>query len=87
MPQLMIKVCASLAAQLSSSEEAAPGELVQLVERAGGKIGSPTGSSGEASQYFPIENVSSENVERLRSRLERLPGVEAAYLKPTDALP
>ena len=87
MLQLMIKVSPSLAESLRDSVGGSADELNRLVEEAGGTIGKPTGSVGETAQYFAIENLSSGKAEQLRRALERLPGVEAAYLKPADELP
>ena len=87
MPQLVIKVSSSLANSLQRSVDGLAGELVRLVRKSGGEIGSPTGSVGEAARYFTIENLPSENAEQLILQLQQLPGVEAAYIKPADELP
>ena len=53
----------------------------------GAKIGSPTGSVGETSLYYTIEDVDAERSDALTRALGAIAGVEAAYAKPAAELP
>lgn len=86
MPNFMIKVTPELAHSLRSGDAAAS-ELLNTISAHGAKIGSPTGSVGEASLYYTIENVDAERSNALTRALDDLPGVDAAYAKPADELP
>ena len=83
----MIKTSRSLADRLQRSVQDDSNEIVRLVKSAGGKIDAPTGTVGDSAQYFAIDNLSLDNAERLREKLAKVPGIEAAYLKPADELP
>ena len=83
----MIKLSREIAGAVRRGESDSPNDLTQLLDAYGAKLGTPTGDSGEAAQYFRVEGVQSESGESLRSALEQLSCVEAAYIKPTDALP
>lgn len=87
MPVFMIKVTHELARTLRSGDTAAASELLNAISAHGAKIGSPTGSVGEASLYYTIENIDAERSGALTRALGAIPGVEAAYAKPADELP
>ena len=83
----MIKLSREIASAVQRGDNDSPNDLTQLLDAYGAKLGAPTGESGEAAQFFRVEGVRSESGENLRSALERLSCVEAAYIKPSDALP
>ncbi len=51
MPDFLIKVTPELAHSLRSGDDAAASELLDAISAHGARIGSPTGSVGEASLY------------------------------------
>jgi hypothetical protein len=87
MAELMIKLSRNLADSRSSLSSDSSSLLDRLVDSYGATINGPTGAVGESSQYFRIVGVEAEQQEKLRRDLERLEGVEAAYLKPSDEMP
>lgn len=87
MIEIVIKISQDLAKALSSSSGDSDRQLLKLVESSGATLSVPTGSVGESAQYFRVVGVAPEKGESLRRDLERLDGVEAAYIKPSDALP
>jgi hypothetical protein len=83
----MIRVSPELALALQLKDVATASELLNAISAKGAKLGSPTGSVGEASQYYSIENVDAHSSEALTRVLSAIDGVEAAYAKPADELP
>jgi hypothetical protein len=51
------------------------------------QLAMPTDAAGESAQFFRVDGVEPEKIEQLRQKLEGLNGIEAAYIKPSDALP
>jgi hypothetical protein len=87
MATLMIKLSPELASSLQSKDVAAASELLNAISAYNANIGSPTGTVGEASLYYTVENVDAERSEALRQALSVIHGIEAAYTKPADELP
>ena len=87
MADLMIKLSNRLAERMAGPGRRAPGELGRTLAAFHATLGPPTGTVGEARQYFRIEGVEPGKLEALRQVLERLGDVEAAYVKPADEAP
>jgi len=87
MSQIMIKVSPQIANSLNLKYKSYADELLQIISAYNARIGSPTGTVGEAYLYFPIEIMDSHRRDDLIQALAALPGVEAAYVKPADELP
>ena len=87
MPDLMIKLSSKLAQAAASTAHRPPAKLARTLAAFGATLGPPTGTIGEARQYFRVEGVQPRQLEALKQALERLDGVEAAYIKPTDEAP
>lgn len=87
MPDLMIKLSDKVARDLATKEDRLPKALARTLADFQARLGAPTGTVGESRQYYRVDNVKPERLEALRSALEGLPDVEAAYLKPDDAAP
>ena len=87
MPDLMIKLTSDWAQRVRGSGRRPPGELTKVLDAFDARLGPPTGTTGEASQYFRVDVADHERLAALRLSLERLDGVEAAYVKPADEAP
>jgi hypothetical protein len=87
MPDLMIKLTASWARRIAQSGHHPPAELAKVLETFKATLGPPTGTVGEASQYFRVDAADPGHLVALQRSLERLDGVEAAYVKPADEAP
>jgi len=87
MPDLMIKLTASWARRIAQSGRRPPIELAKVLDAFKVTLGPPTGTVGEASQYFRVEAANPDQLIALQRSLERLDGVEAAYVKPADEAP
>lgn len=90
MIEIVIKLSRDLVEAMSSSSadsDRSDRRLMKLVDDYGAKLSAPTHAVGESAQYFRVEGVAPEDGESLRRDLERLDGIEAAYIKPSDALP
>ena len=87
MPDLMIKLSEKVVRDLATKGDRLPNALARTLADFEATLGAATGTVGESRQYFRIENAKPEKLEALRSALERLGDVEAAYIKPDDAAP
>jgi hypothetical protein len=87
MPTLMIKVNEQTISALREREGRPVPEIVRVIEEFGATLGQATGDTGESALYLEVTDVSPGRLEDLRVALSKLPGVEAAYVKPDDALP
>jgi hypothetical protein len=87
MGDMIIKVSPELATALRAQDHRKAAELLRTLRAHGANLGRPTGTVGETRQYFSVIGVASERVQGLLEDLRRQPGVEAAYVKPSDALP
>ncbi len=87
MPDLMMKLTADWAQRIARSDRRPPPELAKVLDTFRATLGPPTGTVGEASQYFRVETADPRHLTALQRSLERLDGVEAAYVKPADELP
>jgi hypothetical protein len=87
MPDLMIKLSDKVARDLAAKGDRVPAALARTLSDFKARLGAPTGTVGESRQYFRVDNVVPEKLEALRSALESLGDVEAAYIKPDDAAP
>ena len=87
MPDLMIKLSDRASRAAAKGRSRLPDDLARILADFQARLGAPTGAVGEARQYFRVDNVVPEKLEALRSALEKLSDVEAAYIKPDDAAP
>lgn len=87
MPTLMIKVNEKEGLALRERSGRPVPEIVRVITEFGAALGQATGGTGESALYLEVNNVAPERLEDLRIALSKLSGVEAAYVKPDDALP
>lgn len=87
MPDLMIKLTADWARRIAQPGRHPPAELAKVLDTFKATLGPPTGTDGETSRYCRVEAADPEHLTALQRSLERLDGVEAAYVKPADEAP
>lgn len=87
MPTLMIKVNEQTRVALRERTGRPVPDVVKVVAEFGAALGQATGETGESAYYLEVRDVPPGKLEDLRLALAQLPGVDAAYVKPDDALP
>lgn len=87
MTELMVKL--SRHHEHSAMEES-PSKLTEIERTLIGfdaKLVAVAGPVGAPVEYYRVEGVQPGDLGDLRSLLERCEGVDAAYIKPSDAMP
>lgn len=87
MVELVVKLSQDLIANAKQGGSIASDALGNVLAEHGVTLIAPVEVAGEAAQYYRVEDVATEHIGALRDDLARLDGIEAAYVKPTDALP
>lgn len=91
MSQLVVQLSPSAAADLAAGEPktSAAQAVSRAVQSAGGTVSPmhPGTADPALASYFSVDLSGGESAADLAEKLNRLPSVEAAYVKPEDALP
>lgn len=89
--QLTVKVAFDVARALHRQipQTAESTELLKVVEALGVTLQAmhPDAADPDLMSYFAVEVPEAETAQRVVSRLRQVKAIEAAYLKPPDALP
>ncbi|MEH7906232.1 hypothetical protein V7798_00825 [Rhizobium laguerreae] len=87
MADLVVKLSRDLAQSMLTSGSIKDGDITHTLQSFDARLAMPTDAVGESAQFFRVDGVEPEKIERLRQKLEGLNGIEAAFIKPSDALP
>ncbi|MBY3513364.1 MULTISPECIES: hypothetical protein [Rhizobium] len=87
MADLVVKLSRDLSHSVITSGSIKDGEIAHTLQSFDARLAMPTDAAGESAQFFRVDGVEPEKIEQLRQKLEGLNGIEAAYIKPSDALP
>jgi hypothetical protein len=87
MADLVVKLSRDLAHSMLTLGSIKDGEITHTLQSFDARLAMPTDAAGESAQFFLVDGVEPEKIEQLRQTLEGLNGIEAAYIKPSDALP
>jgi len=87
MADLVVKLSRDLSHSVLTSGSIKDGDIAHTLQSFDARLAMPTDAAGESAQFFRVDGVEPEKIEQLRQKLEGLNGIEAAYIKPSDALP
>ncbi|TBF24868.1 MULTISPECIES: hypothetical protein [Rhizobium] len=87
MAELVVKLSRDMAHSMLTSGSIKDGDITQTLQLFDARLAMPTDAAGESAQFFRVDGVEPGKIEQLRRKLEGLNGIEAAYIKPSDALP
>lgn len=87
MADLMVKLSPSLAQSMGRGAPPQSSALLDLLAASHATLVPVGGLLNEPAEYFRVEVFEPGAIGDLRASLERLDGVEAAFIKPSDELP